>query len=323
MSEFTVFIAFDGFQMLDVTGPCAVFGGANDALGTAAYDLTVACGTGGVVQSSNGLALAAADIRTMATDNVDSFFVVGGNGAGLRALANDAVARDWAIAASHHARRYGAICSGSTILAAWGLIGQRRFATHWQAVDRVKRHWPVLNLDPEAIFVEDGPLWTSAGVTTGIDMALAIVERDHGPTLAQAIAQRLVLSVRRPGWQSQFSPILSSQGAREGRYSDIIAWIGLNLDQPLGVQRLADRMGETLRSFHRNFRAATGTSPGTYVARQRIERARSLIGEGLPLKQVAAQTGFANVARLSASFQKMFGMGATPRRIVLGRMGVI
>jgi transcriptional regulator GlxA family with amidase domain len=318
MSGLTIFIAFDGFQMLDVTGPCAVFGGANDALGRVAYDLVIASANGGAVRSSNGLVLAASDISMIAPEAVDSFFVVGGDGASLRVLANDAAIRDWAVAASHSARRHGAICSGSTILAAWNLIGARRFATHWQAVDRAKRLWPTLNLDPEAIFVEDGPLWTSAGVTTGIDMTLAIVERDHGPALAQAIAQRLVLSVRRPGWQSQFSPILSSQGAQDGRYGDLLAWIGLNLDQPLGVERLADRMGETLRSFHRNFQAATGASPATYVARQRIERARTLIGEGLPLKQVAALSGFANVARLSAAFQKMFGMGASDYRTVHG-----
>jgi transcriptional regulator GlxA family with amidase domain len=182
----------------------------------------------------------------------------------------------------------------------------------------VQQRWPELNLDPEAIFVADGPLWTSAGITTGIDMMLAIVEADHGPEAARAIAQRLVLSVRRPGWQSQFSAMLGAQAGRQGRYADLVAWIAHNLHARLDVETLADRAGETLRSFHRNFTAATGKSPAAFVARQRIDHARSLIVQGLPLKQVADRTGYADVARLSTAFQRAFGMSANAYRIVHG-----
>lgn len=316
MTGTTCFIAFDRFQLLDVTGPCAVLGAANDLLGRTNYDIQVVADLPGQVRSSCGVEIVAGDIAEFPPSSIDSFFIVGGDSAGLRSLARNSAIRDWATETSTTARRFGSVCSGSTILAAWGLIGSRRFATHWEATAAVQQRWPDLNLDPEAIFVVDGPLWTSAGITTGIDMMLAIVEADHGPDAARAIAQRLVLSVRRPGWQSQFSPALDAQAGRHGRYAELIAWIALNLDARLDVETLAARAGESLRSFHRNFTAATGKSPAAFVARQRIDRARSLIVEGLPLKQVADRTGHADVARLSAAFQRTFGMGANAWRIV-------
>lgn len=316
MTRSTCFIVFDQFQLLDVTGPCSVLGGANDLLGRTAYDIRVIADAPGRVRASCGVEIFAQDIHDFSPAAVDSFFVVGGDPEGLQSIARNQRARDWATEASRAARRFGSICSGSTILAAWGLIGTRRFATHWAAASDVRRLWPDLDLDPEAIFVADGPLWTSAGVSTGIDMTLAIVESDHGAEAARAIAQRLVLSVRRPGWQSQFSTALEAQAGRRGRYSDLIGWIALNLNQRLDVQTLAERAGESLRSFHRNFTASTGASPAAFVARLRIDQARSLIREGVPLKHVASRTGHANVATLSAAFQRTFGMSANAWRMV-------
>ena len=226
--------------------------------------------------------------------------------------------RDWTIEAAARATRFGSICSGSVALAAWDMIGTRRFASHWSAAPYIRTQWPHLDFDGESIFVNDGTLWTSAGVTTGIDMTLAIVEADHGAAVARTIAQRLILSVRRPGWQSQFSPALAAQSAQGGHYADLIAWIALNLDQPLGVEMLADRAGETVRSFHRNFARATGKSPAAYVTAQKLALARRLIEDGTPLKSVATRTGFADVARLSAAFSREFGMGANAYRIVHG-----
>ena len=208
--------------------------------------------------------------------------------------------------------------AGSVALAAWGMIGTRRFASHWSAAPHITKTWPHLDFDGESIFVNDGNLWTSAGVTTGIDMTLAIVEADHGAAIARTIAQRLILSVRRPGWQSQFSPALAAQSARGGHYADLIAWIALNLDAPLGVEMLADRAGEAVRSFHRNFARATGKSPAAYVTAQKLDLARRLISAGEPLKTVAVRTGFADVSRLSAAFSRAFGMGANAYRIVHG-----
>lgn len=316
MTGATCFIAFDSFQLLDVTGPCAVLGAANDLLGRTDYDLAILSDGGGNVRSSSHIAIESRDISEIDPATIDAAFVSGGDTDGLRTLGASARMRDWFTQASTHARRFGSICSGSGVLAGWGLIGTRRFATHWVAVDPIRKRWPELDLDPEAIYVADGPLWTSAGITTGIDMMLAIVEADHGPEAARIIAQRMVLSVRRPGWQSQFSEALEAQSGRQGRYADLVAWIGQNLGGQLDVETLADRAGESLRSFHRNFSAATGKSPAAFVSRQRIDRARTLILEGLPLKQVADRTGHAGVARLSAAFQRAFGMSASAFRIV-------
>lgn len=330
MTHRVALAVFDGFQLLDATGPASVYGSANDALSgvhggggavrdDAAYRVIMASTRGGPVTSSCGVAVMTVAIADLPPAGLDSLFVVGGEAAGLRRAAGDGALRDWTRAVHAHAARRGSICSGSLLLAAWGLIGTRRLATHWGAVPHLRRHWPDLALDADAIFVEDGPLWTSAGVTTGIDMTLAMVERDHGANIARAVAQRLVLSVRRPGWQSQFSPMLAAQAGRDDRYAELIAWIVARLDQPLPVDSLAARAGETLRSFHRNFTAATGTTPARFINRARIDRARALVEEGRSLKQVAGMAGFANAARLSAAFERELGLSAGAYRTLHGR----
>jgi transcriptional regulator GlxA family with amidase domain len=308
-------VIFDGFQLLDTAGPASVYGAANDALGYTAYEVVIISSGGGAVRASCGLAIESLSLATVDPTTFDSLFLTGGEETGLRIASADKALRDWTCAAIPATQRFGSVCSGSVILAAWDLIGTRSFATHWVAVAEVQRRWPNLALDPDAIYVTDGPLWTSAGVTTGIDMTLAIVEADHGAALSRSIAQRLVLSARRPGWQSQFSPILTAQG---GRYGDLIDWIGANIAQPLPVESLAERAGESLRSFHRNFTTATGSTPAQFITRHRIDHARTLIVEGIPLKQVAVQTGFANVAQLSAAFTKVVGMTANEWRVVHG-----
>lgn len=316
MSGPTVILAYDGIQILDVTGPCSVLGAANDLLGHVAYDIVVTARERGTVRSNCGVEIGCRALAEIPATGIDAFFVPGGSREGLAAMVADDAARRWAESARCDARLYGSICTGSVVLAAWGMIGERRFTSHWQVTRYLRRHYPALDLDADAIFVEDGPLWTSAGVTTGIDMMLALVERDHGAEAARHIAQRLVLSVRRPGTQSQFSPLIAAQAGREGRYRDLVGWIALNLDKPLGVEALADRAGETLRSFHRNFADATGQPPASFVTGLRLDRARTLIAEGRALKSVAAETGFPDVARLSAAFRRRFGMTANAYRAV-------
>jgi transcriptional regulator GlxA family with amidase domain len=316
MSHHVAFLAFDGFQLLDISGPASVYGAANDVLGQAEYTLFTIATEAPSVRSHCGLSLAASLPTDIDPRKMHSLFLSGGEESGLRALIENETLKDWACRAVPFMRRYGSICSGSVGLAAWGLIGTRRFASHWAAVPRIQSRWPDLNLDPESIFVVDGPLWTSAGVTTGIDMTLAILEQDHGPALARAVAQRLVVSVRRPGWQSQFSPTLAAQGNRDGRYADLIAWIVQNLAKPLGVEVLAEQAGESVRSFQRNFTAISGHPPARFVAMQRLEQARILVVEGQSLKRVAAVCGYGDAGQLSAAFQKRFGMTAGAYRTV-------
>ena len=210
------------------------------------------------MRASCGVAIESCAIATLNPATFDSAFLTGGEETGLRTAIADERLRAWTCSAILTAQRFGSVCSGSLILAAWDLIGTRKFATHWAAVAEVQHRWPNLALDPDAIYVSDGPMWTSAGVTTGIDMTLAIVEAEHGAALSRSIAQRLVLSARRPGWQSQFSPTLAAQG---GRYAELINWVSTNIAKPIPVESLAERSGESLRSFHRNFTAATGSTP--------------------------------------------------------------
>jgi transcriptional regulator GlxA family with amidase domain len=319
VNHHVVFVAFEGFQLLDLTGPAAVYGAANDRLGWDAYRITMVGPEAPVALSNSGVSLNVSAFDDVRPETVDSFFISGGNEAGQKAFIANEQAKDWVWRAIPSSIRYGSICSGSVALAAWGLIGTRRFAAHWDAVSEVRRRWPELQLDPESLYVNDGPLWTSAGVTAGIDMALAIVEVDHGPDVARAVAQRLVLSVRRPGWQSQYSAALSAQGTRDGRYADVIAWIAANLAGDLSVEQLADRAGESERSFHRNFTEAVGETPARYVMTQRLNHARALIEQGHSLKSVASQCGFADPAPLSKAFKSRFGMTAGAYRLVNGR----
>jgi transcriptional regulator GlxA family with amidase domain len=308
-------IVFPGFQLLDAVGPSSVFGAASEAL-TGSYDMTLLSESGGPVAGLCGISINTKAVADMPPAEFDSFLIVGGNAPALDDAAVQTALRDWARAAAKLHSRYGSICSGSALLAAWGIIGERRFATHWRAVEEVRKRWPVMNLDPEAIFVEDGALWTSAGVTTGIDMALAIVERDHGAELAQSIAQRLVLSARRPGWQSQFSPMLGVPTTASGRYAGLIDWLETHLDDAISVEAMAEYCNESLRSFHRNFTAALGQTPAQFLTRHRVNHARKLIAEGLALKQVALASGFSDTARLSAAFRKTQGLSAHEWRVV-------
>ncbi|BBE36012.1 GlxA family transcriptional regulator [Sphingosinicella microcystinivorans] len=301
----TLLLAFPGFQLLDLSGPAAVFGAAAEALGNGHEVVTISA-QGGPVVSSCGVAVVTVPLA--ASGAVDTLLVVGGDGSGLEALMEDRETGEWFRAAADEARRYGSICTGAFALAAWGLTRGRRVATHWRSAERLSQRFPETTVDADAMFVEDGALWTSAGVTAGIDMALAMVERDYGPRLANAIARRLVLSVRRPGNQSQYSPLLRAQAKAAGRYADLVGYIAANLGRKLDVEALSARVRETPRSFHRNFREATGKTPAAFVTAARLDRARTLLGEGAPVKAVAAVCGFSSPEHFTKSFSGAFGL---------------
>ena len=308
-----VLIAFDGAQVLDITGPAAVFAAANDELPRPAYRLTIASPGGGNVMTSSHVGIATERL-TGIDGPVDTLLIAGGSDAGLRTLIRDREAQAWVGGKVATARRYGSVCGGVFALAAWGLIDGRRVATHWRDVDDLARTYPALAVDAQALYVEDGPLWTSAGITTGIDMSLALIERDLGSAVATNVARRLVLYARRPGHQSQFSPLLDAQAA--GDYADLIDWIGGNLAADLDVEALAARAGQSVRSFHRRFTAATGKTPAAFVEARRLEHARNLLGAGAPMKRVAAESGFRSPERLTRAFSRVFGVSPSTWRAV-------
>jgi len=301
-------LAFDGVQILDISGPAAVFAAANDACGRAFYRVHILSASGATVQSNCAVGIATSALDALAPARVHTLLIAGGDAAGLRRLAATKAVRDWVLATAATARRYGSVCSGALALGAFGLLDGKRAATHWDSCAALARENPGASVDPNALYVEDGRLWTSAGVTTGIDMCLAIVERDLGGAVTHAIAERFVLYARRPGYQSQFSPLLSAQ-ARAGKlFSGLIEWMRGHLTLTLDVPVLAARVAMSERSFHRKFTAIVGETPARFVETLRLDQVRLLLGGAASLKDVAAKTGFSTPAQLAKAFERRFGV---------------
>jgi transcriptional regulator GlxA family with amidase domain len=301
-------LTFDDVQVLDVTGPAAVFGAANDAAGHAFYRVHILSPQGGPVTSNCGVAVVTAPLASVKPGAMDTVLVAGGSKRGLQALARDEPTQAWLRRACARARRYGSVCTGAFALAACGLLDGKRAATHWEATDILGHDYPDVEVDANALYVEDGRVWTSAGVTTGIDMCLALVARDLGDAVANAIARRLVLHARRPGYQSQFSTVLAAQEKADSPFAGLVDWMRTRLDQPLDVASLADRAGMSPRTFHRRFTAALGETPARFVETLRLDHARTLLQTSLALKTVAAQTGYATPVQLSKAFARRFGL---------------
>jgi len=307
-----VFIVYPGFELLDVAGPASVFNGANRALGQrgtpAFYKVVLASSQGGAIESSSGATLEARPIADLRTREARTMLVAGAEREHLLPAMADPALRAALPRLAAKAERFGAVCSGGFVLAALGLLDGYRIATHWDSCKPFAKAFPKVTVDPDALYVVDDRLWTSAGVTTGIDMALAMIARDLDASIAGEVAKRLILYARRPGYQSQFSPVLKAQVKGGSPFADLIGWIQANLDAPLDVPSLAARAGMTERTFHRRFVAATGQTPARFVEIARLDAARMLLSRGLSLKSVAAQVGLFPPARLAEAFERRFGV---------------
>lgn len=225
---------------------------------------------------------------------------------------------DWLRARAGQARRYGSLCTGAFVLAEAGLLDGRRVTTHWYFCERLAREFPQVTVDPEPIFVRSDPLWTAAGVTAGIDMALAMVEEDLGLDIALRIARTLVVYVRRPGWQSQFSTALASQAHRRTRLSELPFWILESLGQPFSVPVLAQRVAMSPRNFTRRFAEEFGTTPLRFVTRLRTESARRLLAENrLSRIEIAQACGFGSVDSMERALGDVSGAVRTDASRVL------
>ncbi len=306
------FIVYPGFELLDVSGPASVFNGANRALrqrGTSDfYNLMIASAEGGAVESSGGIALESRPIAELRPGQVRTVLVVGAEREPLMQTVTDSVLRTFLPRLVATAERFGSVCTGGFVLAALGLLDGRRIATHWDSCVPFTKAFPKVTVDADSLYVVDGRLWTSAGVTTGIDMALAMVAHDLDATIAGEVAKRLVLYARRPGYQSQFSPVLKAQVKGDSPFADLIGWIQSNLDLALDVPSLAARANMSERTFHRRFVAATGETPARFVESARLDAARMLLSRGLSLKTVAAQVGLFPPARFAEAFERRFGV---------------
>jgi transcriptional regulator GlxA family with amidase domain len=305
-------LAVEGCHSLDVLGPVEVFTHATRALpGTYRIDV-VGPTTDGAVTMENGLRLGVAPLPERPPRH-DTLVVAGGDGA--RAAVDDQALVGWIRRASRRARRTVSVCTGAYLLAAAGLLDQRRVTTHWAQSDELARTYERVEVDPDPIFIRDGNVWTSAGITAGIDLSLALVEEDLGPRAALAVARELVVFLKRPGGQSQFSSALSVQQAARPELRELQAWIAGHLEKPLTVPVLAERALMSERSFARAFHREVGQTPAAYVEALRIERARDLLEDGAPsLEAVAQATGFAGTEVLRRAFHRHVGVSPAEYR---------
>lgn len=301
-------LTFPRSQVLDVTGPAMVFEAGNDALGEAHYKVHILSAAGGVVQTSSAVALMTKPISELPPRSIDTMLVAGGDACGLEELVADESVRKWVVQASKGARRYGSICTGTFALAHFGLLAGKRVATHWSACGALAERCPGVDVDTNSLFVNDDRLWTSAGVTTGIDMSLEMVAADLGNAVANAIAKRLVLYARRPGFQSQFSPVLRAQSNADAPFAKLIHWMRDNLATQLDVPRLAEKVAMSERTFLRRFTRTVGETPAHFVETLRLDQTRNLLAAGMPLKDIAARTGYSTGTQLSKAFARRFGM---------------
>jgi len=303
-----VLLVFDGIQILDVTGPAAVFAAANDAIGSTHYAVHIVSPQGGEIQSNSAIALATQPIQGIRPNAVDTLLIAGGDDDKVLAFAAHSDVKQWVVRASKSCRRYGSICSGALALAHYGLLDGKQATTHWSTCADLAAHYPMVHVDADALYVQDGRLWTSAGVTTGVDMCLAMVAADVGEAVSNAIARRLVLYAKRPGYQSQFSPVLTAQAKAAEQFSDLVNWMREHLAEPLKVARLAERAAMSQRSFHRNFTQCMAQTPAHFVESLRLEKARLLLAAMVPIKSVAVATGYGNAGQLSKAFERRIGM---------------
>jgi transcriptional regulator GlxA family with amidase domain len=306
-------------QLLDLAGPAEVFSEANRVLesrggGRPHYQVElVTTNRPEEVSSTCGLSLIGHRRFTDVPAGIDTLLVAGA--AGLKEGVKDAVLLDWLRRQSQEVRRIGSICWGAFLLAEAGLLDGRRATTHWQDYDELVARYPLVRVERDPIFVRDGHVYTSAGVTAGMDLALALVEEDFGREVALAIARNLVLFVRRPGGQSQFSALLELQAADREPLRDLQAWVAEHLDQDLGVERLAERVHMSPRNFARVFTRQVGWTPARFVERLRVEAARRRLEESTAgLDQVAHECGFGSADSLRRSFLRVLRVAPSDYR---------
>jgi transcriptional regulator GlxA family with amidase domain len=304
-------LAVDGCQSLDVLGPVEVFDHASREV-PGVYRVELVGPSDGMVTTSSGVRLGVAPVPEP-PPRFDTLVVAGGEGP--RAAVEDPVTVDWVARASGRARRTASVCTGAYLLAAAGLLDGRRATTHWEFCDGLAKSYAKVHVEPDPVFVRDGDVWTSAGVTAGVDLSLALVEEDLGPDVALAVARQLVVFFKRPGGQSQFSSALSAQQAARPALRELQAWIAGHLDEDLSIAVLAQRASMSERSFARAFHREVGQTPAAYVEALRIERARDLLEDGAPsLEAVAQSAGFASAEVLRRAFHRRVGVSPADYR---------
>jgi transcriptional regulator GlxA family with amidase domain len=295
-------LVFPQFQLLDAAGPVSVFEIAARFAGQSP-SIKVLAVTPGPVRSSSGVEMLARGLKPYGA--ITTLLVAGGEG--VEAAARCDKTLDFVRTMARRGIRLASVCSGAYMLAEAGLLDGRRATTHWRRTRHFLGAYPKVRLEPDRIFVRDGNIWSSAGITAGIDLALALVSEDFGEEVAQKTARELVLYHRRSGGQSQFSSLLELK-APSGRFGALLGWAREHLDAPLTVEDLAEQAGMSSRHFARAFIAETGTTPSKAIERLRIEVARQRVqSSGEAIERVAETTGFRDPERMRRAFIRAFG----------------
>jgi transcriptional regulator GlxA family with amidase domain len=296
------FLIFPGFQLLDAAGPIAAFEVAARYC-PAAYSMRIVAAVPGIVPSSSDVGMPAGAFGR--PRSIDTLLIAGGDGA--RVAMHCTRTRRFVQSCGLRARRIASICSGTYLLAAAQLLDGRRATTHWGCAADLAAKYPKVMVEPDRIFVKDGSIWSSAGVTAGIDLALALIAEDLGEAIARLTAKALVVYYRRPGGQSQFSQLLELAPAA-GRFANLLDYARTHLHEPLSVEQLARRVAMSPRNFARAFRDEMGITPAKAVERLRAEAARAALDSGaFSVQGIARECGFGNPERLRRSFVRLYG----------------
>jgi transcriptional regulator GlxA family with amidase domain len=291
-------------QILDVAGPLEAFANLPD------YQITLCTpGDGSTLETSRGFSIGGAVALKTVTGPIDTLLIAGGPGA--ESGSYDAELIQWIVASAPHSRRIAAICTGAFVVAKAGLLNGRQAVTHWSFCARLAREFPSLTIRPDPIFLRDGNVYTSAGITAGIDLSLALIEEDHGHSAALAVARQLVMFLVRPGGQAQYSHMLSRQTTASQPVRELQVWMLEHLQDDLSVERLADRIGMSPRHFTRVCLRETGMNPGQLADRMRVEAAQQMIdASNMGLKEIAEASGFRTADSMRRVFLRVLGVTA-------------
>lgn len=301
-----LFVIFDQFELLDLSGPSSVFNAADRLLEQSVYSVHTLSSEGGLVSSRNGIEVSSQTFERFSVRSSDTILIVGGSNISIGKVVLDAKLHDWLTSNASRAERVGSICSGALVLAANGLLEGRKATTHWADLAQLSRDYPNVEVEQDALYCEDDNIWTSAGVTTGIDMALAMVGKDHNKKVIQEIANWLVVYVHRPGHQSQFSELLAAQNSHS--FSDTVAWLDRNLHIPIKVADMAEKSAMTERTFYRRFTKEVGCTPSKFLENRRLLRAKQLLEAGSVVKSVSFSVGYKSALGFRNAFEAKYGL---------------
>lgn len=308
MQRHVYFIVYPGFELLDLSGPMSVFSTANALSKNALYQIKTLSSKAKLITSSAGLTIQTNSLSDARCDSTTTTLVVGADISALEHAASDKMLVNWLSEQAPLSERFGSVCTGTFILQFAGLLNDKTVTTHWAGCEHLQQLKEEPSVLQDALYHIDGKCWTSAGVTTGIDMALEMLKRDHGRELMQAVAKYLVVYAQRPGKQSQFALIQDMKPNQEDNFANLISWLKKQITRPVKVSEMADFMCMSERSFQRKFSEKFSNSPARFFERMRMEHARDFLLPQQTVEQTSRKLGYSSVAAFRTSFEKHFGL---------------